>query len=330
MRLLKFLLLFLVGAGIGFGAWFAWFANRPLPLATSPVELSIEPGGTLTSVTQQLRAAGVGMRGWDFLLLARLAGKAGAIKAGSYAIEPGTTPRALLAMLTAGDVRQVSIALIEGWTFRQVRAALDAHPDLQHESRLLSDADILARIGASESHPEGLFFPDTYLFAKQSSDIALLRRAYHEMRRHLDVAWNARSDGLPYATPYAALTMASIVEKETGKPDDRPLIASVFANRLRAGMLLQTDPSVIYGLGERFDGNLRKRDLTTDGPYNTYMRTGLPPTPISMPGAASLKATLNPARSDYLYFVARGDGSSVFSRTLDDHNRAVAQYQKKK
>lgn len=329
MRLLKFSLLFLLGAAIGFGAWFAWFVNRPLQLATSPVELSIEPGGTLTSVTQQLRAAGVEMRGWDFLLLARLAGKAGAIKAGSYEIERGTTPRGLLAMLTAGDVRQVSIALIEGWTFRQVRAALDAHPDLQHESRLLADADILRRIGASESHPEGLFFPDTYLFAKQSSDIALLRRAYHEMRRHLDLAWGARSDGLPYATPYEALTMASIVEKETGKPDDRPLIASVFANRLRAGMLLQTDPTVIYGLGERFDGNLRKRDLLADSAYNTYLRLGLPPTPIAMPGVAAMRAALNPQPTDYFYFVARGDGSSAFSRSLDEHNRAVARYIRK-
>ena len=177
---------------------------------------------------------------------------------------------------------------------------------------------------------EGLFFPDTYLFAKQSSDTALLRRAYREMRMHLQSAWDARPHGLPYKSPYEALIMASIVEKETGKPEDRPQIAAVFANRLRAGMLLQTDPTVIYGLGARFDGNLRKRDLTTDGPYNTYLRAGLPPTPIAMPGVASLKAALNPPKSDYLYFVARGDGSSVFSRTLDEHNRAVAQFQKKR
>lgn len=330
MRFIRLTLFFLIGAGIGFVAWFAWFVHRPLPLASSPVELSIEPGGTLTSVTQQLREVGVEMRGWDFLLLARLAGKAGAIKAGSYEIERGTTPLALLAMLTRGDVRQVAIVLIEGWNFRQVRAALDAHPDLQHESRLLSDADILQRIGATETHPEGLFFPDTYLVAKQSSDIALLRRAYHETKRHLQKAWDGRSAGLPYANPYEALIVASIVEKETGRPEDRALIAAVFANRLRAGMMLQTDPTVIYGLGVRFDGNLRKRDLTTDGPYNTYMRNGLPPTPIAMPGAASLRATLNPAPGDYLYFVARGDGSSVFSRNLDEHNRAVAQFQKKK
>lgn len=330
MRVLKLLLLAVIGGGIGFAAWLVWFANRPLVLATSPIDISIQPGATLTSVTQQLIDSGVRMRGWDFSLLARLLGQASAIKAGSYEIESGTTPRALLTMLTRGDVRQVSIALIEGWTFRQIRAALDVQPDLQHETRLLSDADILQRIGAAETHPEGLFFPDTYLFAKQSTDTALLRRAYREMRMHLQRAWEARPPGLPYKTAYEALIVASIVEKETGKPEDRPQIAAVFTNRLRAGMLLQTDPSVIYGMGQRFDGNLRKRDLTTDGPYNTYTRAGLPPTPIAMPGLASLKAALNPPNSDYLYFVARGDGSSVFSRTLDEHNRAVAQYQKKR
>ena len=330
MRFVKLLLVFLIGSGIGFGGWLAWFANRPLRLASPPIDVSIEPGGTLTSATQQLVDSGVRMRGWDFRLLARVFGKASAIKAGSYEIESGTTPLALLSMLTRGDVRQVSIALIEGWTFRQVRAALDAQPDLQHETRLLTDADILQRIGASESHPEGLFFPDTYLFARQSTDTALLRRAYREMRTRLQRAWDARPDGLPYKSSYEALIMASIIEKETGKPEDRPLIAAVFVNRLRAGILLQTDPTVIYGLGTRFDGNLRKRDLTSDGSYNTYLRAGLPPTPIAMPGVASLKAALNPPDSDFLYFVARGDGSSVFSRTLEEHNRAVAQFQKKR
>lgn len=330
MRFLRLLVLFVLGAGFGFGGWFAWFAYRPIPLASSPIDLSIEPGGTLTSISQQLVGAGVRVRGWDFRLLARLMGKAGAIKAGSYEIEAGTTPVELLAMLTRGDVRQVSIALIEGWTFRQVRAAIDGHPDLQHETRGLSDADILQRIGATEPHPEGLFFPDTYLVARQSADADLLRRAYREMHGHLQREWDARPAGLPYKSPYEALIMASIIEKETGKPEDRPPIAAVFVNRLRAGMLLQTDPTVIYGLGQRFDGNLRKRDLTTDGPYNTYMRAGLPPTPIAIPGMASLKAALNPPDKDFLYFVARGDGSSVFSRNLDEHNRAVAQFQKKR
>ena len=328
MRLLKFFLLFLIGAGIGFGAWFAWFANRPLPLASAPVELSIEPGGTLTSVTQQLRAAGVEMRGWDFLLLARLAGKAGAIKAGSYAIEPGTTPRGLLAMLTAGDVRQVSIALIEGWTFRQVRAALDAHPDLQHESRLLSDADILKRIGASESHPEGLFFPDTYFFDQGSSELHLYRRAYQAMQENLQASWVMREPGLPYRSPYEALIMASIIEKETGAVEERAQIAAVFVNRLRIGMRLQTDPTVIYGLGDGFDGNLRRDDLLADTPYNTYTRSGLPPTPIALPGLASIQAALHPEASRNLYFVAKGGGRHAFSETLDAHNRAVARYQK--
>ena len=192
----------------------------------------------------------------------------------------------------------------------------------------LPDTQILKLIGAEESHPEGLFFPDTYLFARQTSDLAIIRRAYLAMQRRMADAWEKRDPSVPYKTPREAMIMASIVEKETGAAADRGLVASVFANRLRIGMRLQTDPTVIYGLGEKFDGNLRKSDLLADTPYNTYTRAGLPPTPIALPGMASIEAVMRPPKTDYLYFVARGDGSSVFSRNLEEHNRAVNKYQR--
>jgi UPF0755 protein len=261
-------------------------------------------------------------------LLARLAGKATEIKAGSYEVSQGVTPWLLLEKLTRGDVTQAEIVFVEGKTFRQMRAALDAHPAVRHDTAGLSDADVLARLAAAEAHPEGLFFPDTYLFAKNSSDVEILRRAYRAMQQRLNTEWSRRDPDVPMKTPYEALIMASIVEKETGRAADREPIAAVFANRLRLRMLLQTDPTVIYGVGETFDGNLRRRDLAADTPYNTYTRSGLPPTPIAMPGLASLQAALHPPQSPMLYFVARGDGSSEFSRTLDEHNRAVAKYQK--
>ena len=223
---------------------------------------------------------------------------------------------------------QTEVAFIEGWTFRQMRERLDAHPDLRHDSRGLPEREIMRLIGATQESAEGQFFPDTYLFAKQGSDLDVLRRAYRSMQRQLEREWAGRASGLPYADPYQALIMASIVEKETGRDQDRPMVAAVFVNRLRQGMLLQTDPTVIYGLGDRFDGNLRKRDLLTDTPYNTYTRSGLPPTPIAMPGLAALQSALHPAASQAIYFVARGDGSSQFSRTLEEHNQAVNRYQK--
>jgi UPF0755 protein len=272
----------------------------------------------------------MGFSPWQFTVLARLLGKAGAIQAGSYEVEAGVTPWQLLDKLTRGDVSQGALLFVEGMNFRQLRAILDAHPELRHDTAGLSEAEILVLIGAEEKHPEGLFFPDTYLFTKRSSDVELLGRAYRAMQQRLAQAWEARAPGLPLKTPYEALILASIVEKETGLAEDRPLVASVFVNRLRIGMALQTDPTVIYGMGEKFDGNLRKRDLQTDTPYNTYRRPGLPPTPIAMPGQAALQAALQPAHSDKLYFVARGDGSSEFSRNLGEHNRAVTQYQKRK
>ncbi len=308
----------------------AWFAHRPVALAASPLDFTIEPGSSMRQVARQLVDAGIDVQPVALEVLARVTRRANAIKAGSYEVEAGLTPLTLLAKLTRGDVSQAELAIIEGWSFRQLRAALDRHPDLRHDSAGLSDAELLARIGSTASHPEGLFFPDTYLFSRRSSDLDVLRRAHRHMLQVLDREWAQRAGGLPYKTPYQALTMASIVEKETGQAADRPMVASVFVNRLNSGMLLQTDPTVIYGLGEAFDGNLRKRDLQADTAYNTYTRPGLPPTPIAMPGVAALRAALNPPTTDYLYFVARGDGSSEFSRTLEEHNRAVAQYIRKR
>jgi UPF0755 protein len=235
----------------------------------------------------------------------------------------------VLQKLARGDVNEYVATIIEGWTFRHMRAELDANPALKHDTAGMSDADLLAAIGAPEApigNGEGLFFPDTYLFDKNTSDLDIYRRAYRLMKLRLDEAWAARAPGLPYKTPYDALTMASIIEKETGKASDRPMVSAVFANRLRAGMPLQTDPTVIYGLGDSYAGRLKKRDLQTDTPYNTYTRMGLPPTPIALPGVASLQAALNPAQTTALYFVSRGDGSSIFSDTLGDHNKAVDKY----
>jgi len=264
----------------------------------------------------------------QLIVLAKVMRVESVIKAGSYEINRGITLLALLNKLTRGDVTQTEIAFIEGWTFRQWRERLDTHPDVRHDTKGMSDQEVMRLMGASETFSEGLFFPDTYLFAKQSRDIDVLSRAYRTMRRHLAREWESRAAGLPYTDISQALIMASIVEKETGQDQDRPMVAAVFVNRLRQGMLLQTDPTVIYGLGDHFDGNLRKRDLLADTPYNTYTRTGLPPTPIAMPGLASLQAALHPAQSQAIYFVARGDGSSQFSRTLDEHNQAVNRYQR--
>lgn len=325
-------MIFFLILGLGsFAAWLSWFASNPLSLhGNKLVDFSISPGATLRSASQQMSDSGLDFPPWQFTLLARLVGKAAEIKAGSYEVEQGITPWLLLGKLTRGDVTQAEIVFVEGKTFRQLRAILDAHPALQHTTSGLKDQEILALIDASVKHPEGLFFPDTYLFAKNSSDLSVLKRAYRAMQQQLAIEWQRRDPDVPYATPYEALIMASIVEKETGRAEDRPAVSAVFSNRLRLGMMLQTDPAVIYGVGDKFDGNLRKRDLQLDTPYNTYMRPGLPPTPISMPGLASLRVTLHPPRSDKLYFVARGDGSSEFSRSLDEHNRAVAKYQRGK
>ncbi len=329
MQFIKRLTLLLLFATCAFGGWLVWFANRPLPVS-EPVDFTIPFGVGLRVVSRQMADIGLGFAPWQFTLLVRVMGKSTEIKAGSYEVGSGITPLVLLSKLTRGDVTQGEVLFVEGMNFRQLRVAIDSNPDLRHDTAGLSDGELLARVGATERHPEGLFFPDTYLFAKKSSDVDVLKRAYRTMRQQLDGEWQQRSAGLPLKTPYEALILASIIEKETGRAADRPLIAAVFLNRLRNGMLLQTDPTVIYGIGPRFNSNLRRRDLQIDTPYNTYVRPGLPPTPIALPGLAALHAALHPARNDKLYFVARGDGSSEFSRSLDEHNRAVARYQRGK
>lgn len=329
----KLLLLagFCLLAVIACAGWLAWFASAAVPLKLNPqgvVDFEIRPGLGLKGAAQAMAAAGIEVPPWQIALLGRLAGKDRYIQAGSYEVGPGVTAWQLLEKLTAGDVTQTSLVIVEGKTFRELRQLVDAHPDLRHDTAGLTDAEILHRIGAAETHPEGRFFPDTYLFARQSSDLAIYRRAYETMRRRLAASWESRDSSVPYKDVEEALIMASIIEKETGAAAERGKVASVFVNRLRIGMRLQTDPTVIYGLGDKFDGNLRKIDLLTDTPYNSYTRAGLPPTPISLPGMASIEAALNPPRTNYLYFVSRGDGTSEFSRTLEEHNRAVNKYQR--
>jgi UPF0755 protein len=321
-----FLPIFLLLATAGSGMW--WWANQPLQLRNSPLDFRVTAGSSLRSAISQMREAGINVEPTLLAILARLNRADTSIKAGSYAVKTGVTPMQLLNKLLKGKVTQGELTLVEGWTFRQWRARMDNHPDLAHDTRGLSEAQIIGQLGLNIKSLEGQLFPDTYLFDKQSTDLELLARANRAMQRKLEAEWVQRAVGLPFRTPEEALVMASIVEKETGRDADRNLVAAVFINRLRKGMLLQTDPTVIYGLGESFDGNLRKRDLQADTPYNTYTRQGLPPTPIAMPGQASLRAALNPARSEVLYFVARGDGSSQFSQTLDEHNNAVNRYQR--
>jgi UPF0755 protein len=306
-----------------------YFATQPVALKSSPLDFEVNSGLGLRATSRAMTAAGIDMAPWQFTLLGRLLGKATEIKAGSYQVENGVTPYGLLKKLTRGDTSQAEVVLIEGKTFADLKQQLDTHPDVRHDSAAMTEAELLAALDIREGHPEGQFFPDTYLFSKNASDIDILRRAHKNMSSKLAEEWNEREPGLPYQTPYEALIMASIVEKETGNEADRGQIAAVFVNRLRTGMMLQTDPSVIYGV-KVFDGNLRKSDLLADTAYNTYRHAGLPPTPIAMPGQASLHAALHPPASDNYYFVARGDGSSVFSRTLEEHNRAVARYQKRK
>lgn len=318
----------LVLVTLGGAAYVAWYVETPLSIRKLPVEFEIPEGTRFRGAARILEDAGVQVGPFQFEALARALGRAQQIKAGSYELAASLTPLELLGKLTRGDVTQAEITFVEGWTFRQMRAALDESPNLRHETLGMDQAQIMHALGAPEDRAEGLFFPDTYLFDKGASDMSVLRRAYHAMQRHLAEEWAKREPGLPYQNPYQALIMASLVEKETGRATDRAMIAGVLVNRLRAGMLLQVDPTVIYGMGASYDGKLRKKDLATDGPYNTYTRAGLPPTPIAMPGRASLRAALEPAKTDDYYYVARGDGTSVFSRTLEQHNRAVQTYQR--
>ena len=306
----------------------AWWLTRPLDLASPAVELSVEPGMTPREVAQAWVQAGVRTSPDLLYEWFRWSGQARRIRAGSYAAEPGTTPRQLLDKLVQGDEQLETVRLIEGWTFAQVRQALAQAPHLRPTIARMADGEVMKALGESNVHPEGRFFPDTYRYSRGVSDLTVLKRAHQAMARRLQATWSERVDGLPLKSPEEALILASIVEKETGRAADRDRISGVFINRLRIGMPLQTDPTVIYGLGTSFDGNLRKRDLLTDTPWNTYTRRGLPPTPIAMPGLASLRAAVRPAQTRDLYFVARGDGSSAFSATLEAHNRAVNQFQR--
>jgi UPF0755 protein len=319
----------IVLAAICVGALVYW-ANASIMDEGKPIEFTVKAGNSAHTVAQHLVDAGAPVNPILFTFMVRVTGQGGKLKAGPYELKPGVSPWKLLGKIVRGEIAQDSLTIIEGWTFKQMREVLGAHPSLKHDTAELSDAQLLEKIGIKDyRHPEGLFFPDTYMFAKGSSDLLVFKQAHSNLTKRLNELWEKRDPALPYKSPYDALIMASIVEKETGKKSERGMIASVFVNRLRLGMLLQTDPTVIYGIGDTFDGNIRRRDLKTDTPYNTYTRRGLPPTPIALPGMQSLTAALNPEKGDALYFVARGDGSSQFSTNLRDHNNAVIQYQLK-
>jgi UPF0755 protein len=323
-----------LAAFLAFAAWFGWrqyerhWLESPIEALAEPRTFEIERGAPLAKVARGLEQSGLMERPRTWLRHAQREGLATRIKAGEYRLQPGTSPALLLAQFVAGDVILHALTLPEGWTFRQALAAIHASATVESELRGLKDATILARLGLREAHPEGLFFPDTYRFPRGTTDRELLRQAHARLERELASAWNSRAGELPLESPYQALILASLVEKETGAADERPLIAGVFVNRLRRGMRLQTDPSVIYGLGEKFDGNLRRRDLESDTPYNTYTRAGLPPTPIALVGRAALAAALHPAPTDALYFVATGlgDGRHYFADTLEAHNANVARH----
>ncbi len=324
----KFLFLAVLGLAI-LAAGIIYWAQQPITGASqSATAFTIKPGSGIRSASQQIAQSGIPLQPTLFEILARSTGKGAKIKAGTYELKPGTTPAGLIDQLVRGEFAQESLAIIEGWTFKQMRQALAAHKGLKQDTASWSEQELLAKVAPEHSKAEGLFFPDTYRFAKGSSDLQIYRQAYSLMMKRLNEEWGKRDPNLPYRSPYEALIMASIVEKETGVEADRTMVAGVFVNRLKLGMMLQTDPTVIYGMGERFDGNIRKRDLLTDTPYNTYTRAGLPPTPIALPGRASLAAAMHPAKTKALYFVARGDGSSQFSNSLEEHERAVDKYQR--
>ena len=327
-RFLSALFLLAFGAAIGVGVWGYWWVNEPLRLPGPTVDLSIDAGTLPRGVAQAVADAGADVNPDYLYWWFRLSGQGRQIRAGSYELEKGITPRRLLAKLARGEESLRAVTLVEGWNIRQVRAALLKEDVLKPDTKGLTDEALMSSLGRPGQHPEGRFFPDTYTYAKGSSDVAVLRRAMRAMDKRLATAWANKAPSVTLKSPDEALILASIVEKETGKAEDRPLIAAVFTNRLRVGMPLQTDPTVIYGMGTAFSGNLRKKDLQADTPWNTYTRPGLPPTPIAMPGKASLNAALHPAESKALYFVARGDGSSQFSASLDEHNRAVNRYQR--
>src|SRR5882672_8207125 len=319
------LLIFVAVAAAGVYLWHAY--KRPLDMPAEQVEVRVAAGFSARAIARQLQQAGVAVDAEAFVAAARATGATQSLRAGRYEVERGMNLLAVVDKLRRGEVLHERVTIVEGSTFAEMRTALNNNSELRKDTSKMTDDEILRAIGADETSREGLFAPETYVFDTGSSDLDILRQAYRAQRATLQKAWESRVEGLPYRTAYEALVMASIVEKETGVAADRSRIAGVFVNRLQKGMLLQTDPTVIYGMGAKFDGNLRKRDLTTDSPYNTYMRAGLPPTPIALPGRAAIAAALKPEQTKALYFVSRGDGTSEFSETLTDHNRAVGKYQ---
>jgi UPF0755 protein len=323
------LVLVLLCAGTAAWLWQRYQHFAVEPLQASQPSVVVASGDSLKGVLRKLRQAGIG-NGSDieWQVLARQIDAAGKLKVGEYALSPPLSPRELLLRMRQGKVIQYRVTLVEGWNIRQLRAALNAAEPLRHETTDLDDAALMTRLGFPGQHPEGRFLPETYLYQRGDSDLDVLRRAHAAMDKALDAAWQQRAADLPVQTPEQALILASIIEKETGLASERPQIAGVFARRLNIGMKLQTDPTVIYGLGSAYDGNIRRRDLETDTPYNTYTRTGLPPTPIAMPGRDALLAAVKPADGKSLYFVAVGDGSGahVFSDSYDQHTAAVARY----
>ncbi|MGY0611997.1 MULTISPECIES: endolytic transglycosylase MltG [unclassified Luteimonas] len=329
--LVLFLLSAVVAGAAGYQAWTSYqrFATGPLPGVEAGDNLMVERGDTLRRVVARLRGQGIDAgRDLEWRLLARQLGTGGHIQVGEYALEPGITATQLLAHMRDGKVVHHRFTIVEGWTIRELRAALARATPLVQTLHEVDDAALMTMLGREGVHPEGRFLPETYAYDRGDSDIDLLRRAAADLDAALDAAWQARADDLPIDTPEEALVLASIVEKETGIAEERPMIAGVFTRRLRIGMRMQTDPTVIYGMGSGYDGNIRRRDLLTDTPYNTYTRDGLPPTPIAMVGAAALRAATQPEETDALYFVAIGDGSGrhVFSPSLEAHNAAVRQY----
>ena len=309
---------------------FAWWANSAISDKRAPIHFDIRPGG-INYVVNQLHVQGIQVNGSLFRILARLTGNAEKLRAGSYELKPGETPSDLMEKLAKGLVSYESITIVEGWTFKQMREALATHPRLKHDTSHLSERELIEQLRITWGAAEGLFFPDTYFFNRGASDMQIYRKAHEQLMKKLFAYWEKRDASLPYKTPYEALTMASIVEKETGHPEDRAKIAGVFTNRLKIGMRLQTDPTVIYGMGDKYKGVIYRSSLTTDTPYNTYTRFGLPPTPIALVGDAALKATFFPDKTQALYFVSRADGTgkSEFSTSLTDHNKAVEKYLRK-
>lgn len=316
--------------GLALGIWMVIFMIRPLPMASETIGLQIPAGASVRGIADQLVAAGVLTEPYSFLLMVKLTGSGNKLQAGDYALNTPLQVLSLLDILKHGTFDQFKLQLTEGKTFSDFRQKLAQMPGIRHDTVMLSDHELMQLVSGQDQHPEGWFFPDTYFLDAQSSDVDLYKRAYQKMVQHLTAAWEGREAGLPYRSMYEALVMASIVEKETGVEEERPQIAGVFVNRLRKGMRLQTDPTVIYGMGTRYRGNITKKDLLTDTPYNTYTRSGLPPTPIALPGLASIQAALHPAKTNALYFVANGQGRHVFTSSLEAHNQAVRTYQLKK